>query len=167
MHHQKPAPVPSAFMIPAAQPVQKDTTVRRVNANDEATVLLLKPAASLILRTQDSRSMIHTHIGTMTRAKRALELSGCPNSACPEQVPLIRIAVATIGVDLSSAKMALLCSEECLREAHKCANALQLGSALANAAGLVIHDFEKERIDLGVLMGEVRELYQTYRNALN
>jgi hypothetical protein len=168
MHHQKAAPVPTTFVLPAVQPLHHlNEVVRRIDPDDEDAVLLLKPAASLILRTQATRSMLHAHIGALTRAKRALELGGCPNTACAEQIPLIRIAVSTIGVDLSSAKMVLLNSEEYLREANACAKALQMDSALAKAATLVIQDYEKEQQTLTTLMLEVRELYQSYRNALN
>jgi hypothetical protein len=166
-HHHKATPAQTMFVIPAFQPVHLHSPARRVNPDDASAVLLLKPAASLILRTQPSRSMLHTHIGALTRAKHALELSGCPNSACPEQVPLIRIAVSSIGGDLSSAKMALLNSEEALREAHSCARALQMDSALYKAAGLVLVDYEKDRLTLGTLMNQVRDLYLSYRNTLN
>ena len=167
MHRHKATPVPTTLMIPTFQPVHLHNHSRRVDPHDDDAVLLLKPAAILILRTQPSRSMLHAHIGALTRAKRALELSGCPNSACPEQIPLIRIAVASIGTDLASAKMALLNSEEAMREAHQCAQALQMDSALYKAAGLVLQDYEKDRFTLGTLMGDVRDLYQNYRNTLN
>lgn len=168
MHHQKAAPVPTTFVLPAIQSISHlNNVARRIDPGDEDAVLLLKPAASLILRTQHTRTMLHTHIGALTRAKRALGLGGCPNKACAEQIPLIRIAVSTIGVDLSSAKMVLLNSEEFLREAHVCAQALQMDSALAKAASLVIEDYEKEQHALNTLMLEVRELYQSYRSALN
>ena len=166
MHHQKATPAQPTYVLPTMQYLQPKVATR-IDPDDKDAVLLLKPAASLILRMQHSRTMLHTHIGALTRAKRALELGGCPNQACAEQIPLIRIAVATIGVDLSSAKMVMLTSEEFLREAHPCAKALQMDSALAKAAGLVIEDYERDRFTLQTLMLEVRDLYQSYRSALN
>jgi hypothetical protein len=162
MHHQK-----AMFVIPTFQPAHLNRPPRHISADDEDAVLLLKPAAALILRTQHSRGMLHAHIGALTRAKHALERGGCPNATCPDQIPLIRLAVSSIGLDLSSAKMALLNSDESLREAHTCAQALQTNSALAKAAALVIQDYEQDRYVLNTLMIEVRKLHQSYRAALN
>jgi L-rhamnose isomerase len=133
-------------------------------ANDDL-ILSLKPTATLLLRIQGPRSQLHAYISSLKRAKHALELAKITDTS-HSFTSLLRIAVSTIGSEIAAAKMALLASEEALREAQSCVDALQVDSDLHSAAQLVIQDYEADRAETIALMNDVRNLCQPFQAAV-
>jgi hypothetical protein len=137
----------------------------REHENNHDAVLSMKPAAEVLLRTRDSRDMLHAYLSALKRARCALQLVS-PKDTPQAQIPLLRIAVNAIGIELNAAKTALLGSEESLRQAYEFMSLLTTQSLLARAAALVIEDYERERATTLNLMTEIRELCQPYQNIL-
>lgn len=137
--------------------------IPEMNTESDDAILSLKPTAAILLRMQAPRSQLHAHTSSLRRAKRALEVVDT-SKTCSSISPLLKIAVATISSEIAAAKMAMLASEEALREAHTYTSILQIDTPLHRAANLVINDFEAERAEARTLAQEVRALCQVFQS---
>lgn len=131
-------------------------------ASPEVEVLRLKPTATTLLRIQGPRSQLHTYASSLRRAKMALEVikDGVVGASF---IPMLKIAIGTISSEIAATKMALMASEEALREAYSYARALKSDSPLHQAALLVLEDYETERAATTELITEIRNMSQPFQ----